>query len=225
MVGQVQMKRIRLAILFLIVFSILIFLIIIFRDRLLLSIGDELIVQDDLHTADVIHVIAAEDYRANYSIQLYQEGYAKYLFFTGGWCETHKYYHGAHAKQLATSKGVPPEVVFYDDSFVTSSYSETVKLKDWIDQSKIPIHSIIVVSDAYHMRRLKWTYRQVLGNEVDIQMAPVPFEMSPYKRIWWNDPISRHFVLEEYLKNVFYILRYQLSWGPLREWLAGFDRF
>ena len=53
-------------------------------EQWLLLIGDFLIVQDSLQPATVIHVIAGEDYRTDYAIQLYKEGYGKTLFFTGG---------------------------------------------------------------------------------------------------------------------------------------------
>jgi len=37
-------------------------------------IGDFLVVEDDLRPADVIHIIAGDDYRTDYAIQLYQQG-------------------------------------------------------------------------------------------------------------------------------------------------------
>jgi uncharacterized SAM-binding protein YcdF (DUF218 family) len=96
-------------------------------------------------------------------------------------------------------------------------------LKEFIAQSEGPIRSVIVVSDAYHMRRTRWTYRRLLGGEIRVQMAPVPFEASPYPRRWWADSASRSYVKDEYLKMAYYIARYQLSWGPLKDWLASFD--
>ena len=60
----------RIVLLSLVVLSISLFL---FRERILRSIGDFLIVQDTLKPADVIHVIAGEDYRTDYAFQLYQQ--------------------------------------------------------------------------------------------------------------------------------------------------------
>jgi len=54
--------------------------------------------KSNLQPADAIHVIAGEDYRTDYAIQLYKQGYGKTLFFTGGWCETQGYHHGEHAR-------------------------------------------------------------------------------------------------------------------------------
>jgi uncharacterized SAM-binding protein YcdF (DUF218 family) len=194
------------------------------HERILLAIGDFLVVRDELHPADVIHVIGGPDDRTDYAIQLYQQGYARHLFFTGGWCTFHNYYHGQHGRERALEQGIPLEAVAIDDSWVTSTYSEAVKLKEWIAQSQAPIHSVIVVSDPYHMRRARWTYRHLLGDQVSIQMAPVPFEQSPYQRRWWTDELSRQYVRDEYLKTVYYFLRYQFGVGPIGEWLAPFDR-
>ncbi len=195
----------------------------VFRRPLALAIGSYLVIQDDLQPAEVIHVIAGDDYRTDYAIQLYQQGYGEQLFFTGGWCTTHDYYHGQHGKELAMAQGVPEYAVAIDETGVTSTYAEAIRLKELIAQSPTPIQSVIVVSDPYHMRRARWIYRHVLGNDVQVQMAPVPFEQTPYRREWWTDDESRRYVRDEYLKMAYYLARYQLSRGKLQEWLASLD--
>jgi uncharacterized SAM-binding protein YcdF (DUF218 family) len=194
------------------------------REPILLATGDLLVVQDELHPADVIHVIGGPDDRTDYAIQLYKQGYARQLFFTGGWCTFHNYYHGQHGRERALEQGIPLEAVAIDDLRVTSTYSEAVKLKEFLAGSATPMRSVIIVSDAHHMRRARWTYRQVLGNRIGVQMAPVPFELSPYQRRWWTDGESRHLVWNEYRKILYYYARYQLTWGPVREWLASLDQ-
>ena len=52
-------------------------ILVIFHEKWLLWIGNFLIVEDQLHPADVIHVIAGDDYRTDYAIQLYKQGYGK----------------------------------------------------------------------------------------------------------------------------------------------------
>jgi uncharacterized SAM-binding protein YcdF (DUF218 family) len=215
-ISQVKMK-------ILLGFICLSIILILFRKQWLLFIGDFLFVHDALHPADVIHVIAGDDYRTDYAIQLYDQGFAKTLFFTGGWCDIHLYYHGEHAKERSLAQAVPSSAIAFDDSKVVSTYMEAQRLKEWIDHSPYPIRSVIVVSDPFHMRRIQWTYRQVFGDSVEVQMAPVPFDRTPYTRTWWTDPKSRQNVREEYSKLVYYLFRYQLSWGFLRNWLASFD--
>ncbi len=194
-------------------------------EPVLLFIGDFLVIKDELKPADVIHVIAGPDYRSDYAIQLYKQGYAKQIFFTGTWCSIHKVDHSEHGKERAVEQGVPPSAIVTDGTEIATTYSEAVRLKEYISASSTPIHSIIVVSDPYHMRRARWAYRKVLGDHIIIQMAPVPFEQLPYPHRWWTDWESRDMVRDEYVKTVFYLLRYQFSWGSLRDWLATFDKY
>jgi uncharacterized SAM-binding protein YcdF (DUF218 family) len=194
------------------------------REQILLSFGDFLIIQDEIHPADLIHVIAGLDHRTDYAIHLYKLGYGKRIFFTGGWCRGHNYYHGEHSKKLALEHGIPLEAIVADDSHVTSTYSEIVRLKKFIEKSPKPIHSILLVSDPHHMRRARWTYHRVLNNKIQLEMAPVPFEFSAYKRRWWTDAGTRKMVKDEYIKSLYYHARYQLSCGPLRNWLASLDK-
>lgn len=196
-----------------------------FYEDILLAIGDLLVVEDELQPADVIHVIAGEDHRTNYAIQLFQEGYAEYIFFTGGWCEEDQYNHGEYSKELAVAAGIPNAAIAIDDSPVLSTYDEAELLKAYIDQSQNPIQSIIVVSDAYHMRRVRWIYRRIFRiDEMEILMAPVPFESGPVQERWWEDSVSQFMVRDEYFKFAYNIARYQLSWGIFKEWLTSLDR-
>jgi uncharacterized SAM-binding protein YcdF (DUF218 family) len=203
------------------------------RRPILMAIGDFLVIQDELHPAQVIHVIGGPDDRTDYAIQLYKQGYGERIFFTGGWCTFHNYYHGRHGRERALEQGVPPEAIAIDDSQVTSTYAEVLLLKEFIARTNDirPVRSVIVVSAPYHMRRARWTGRRVLGRQMDIQMAPVPrinsvrLGLPPYQRDWWTDPTSRQHVKREYLKIAYYYARYQFARGPVRKWLASFDRF
>jgi hypothetical protein len=60
---------------------------VLFSEQCLFRVGDFLIVQDALHPGEVIHVIAGEDYRTDYAIQLYRQGYEKTRFF----CRSNSY--------------------------------------------------------------------------------------------------------------------------------------
>lgn len=193
-------------------------------EPVLLATGDFLVIQDALRPADVIHVIAGPDDRTDYAIRLYKQGYSNVILFTGGWCDIHGYNHGQHGAERAAAQGLPAGSVAIDDAPVTSTYAEAVRLKEFIAHSPVTVHSVIVVSDPYHMRRARWTYRKVLGEGIEVLMAPVPFGESQYGRRWWEDPASREYVKSEYVKLVYYFARYQLGVGPIGGWLARFDR-
>ncbi len=193
------------------------------REPILLAVGDFLVIQDALQPADVIHVISGPEDRTDHAIQLYKQGYGNVIFFTGGWCTFHGYYHGQHGVERAEAQGIERQSIVIDESPVTSTYAEAVLLKEFIARSPTAVRSVIVVSDPPHMRRARWIYRQVVGPGVTLEMAPVPFGVSPYQRRWWADAKSRAYVRDEYLKLVYNYARYRLSWGPLQTWLASLD--
>lgn len=178
------------------------------RERLLLAIGDYLVVQDDLRRADLIHVAAGPERRARCAIRLYNEGLGEIIFFTGGRCQAQVSLQEQRCAALAEREGIPRQDIVVDSTTVESTYQEAVRLKAFIQASPQPVSSVIVVSDPHHTRRARWTYRRVLGEGVAVYMAPVPFELSPYQRRWWRDEASRDFVLSEYLKFAYYLLLY-----------------
>lgn len=195
-------------------------------EPLLLAAGDFLVVQDQLEPAAVIHVIDGPLERVDYAIQLYQQGYGQVLFFTGDWTPALNTTDALFFKQYALARGVPAEHILLDDGPINSTYSEAVRLRQFLETHPLPVESVLVVSDPHHMRRAAWTYRQVFeGQPLKLLMAPVPFSLSRHHRRWWTDPLSRRMVESEYLKLGFYYLRYQFSCGLIREWLAGFDAY
>ena len=204
---------------FIIIICLLLSAFVIFSKQIKTGIGKFLIIQDNLYPADVIHVIAGNDYRTEYAIQLYQQGFARKIFFTGGWCSQHGYFHGEHGMQLALDAGVPQADIAFDDSTVMSTYDETLLLQNYLDTLQPPAQSIIVVSDPFHMRRARWTNRMVFGKGMNIIMQPVPFDLTPFSQQWWEDDASRSFVKDEYKKMIFYYFRYQLGWT----WLSFLD--
>jgi uncharacterized SAM-binding protein YcdF (DUF218 family) len=219
--GQLSMKKIY----YLIIISLVIisFFLYIFRDVLLMAIGNFLIIQDPLQPADVIHVVSGPDHRTYYSIQLFKQGYGKKLFFTGGWCADIQGIHADRSKDQSMEQGIPEEMIGTDSYQVVSTYQEAERLKLWIDRTHGSVKSVIIVSDPHHMRRARWTYQQVLGKDIQLIMAPVPFDQTPYHQRWWLDRMSINMVRDEYIKTIYYYLRYKFSSGLIKEWLAKFD--
>lgn len=192
---------------------------------ILRSLGDFLIVKNSLDKVDLITASSGPSYRIVYAADLYKQGLGPRLFYTGGLNEFDKRYEASWSKYLASNEGVPPEAIITDDTTVTSTYDEAVRLKAYINAHPGEINSIILVTDAYHTRRAQWIYHKVLGDGVKILMAPVPFDKAGYTENWWSKPVSRKMVPEEYFKYTFYLIRYQYSSGPLQKFLAKFDKF
>lgn len=194
------------------------------RFLLLPALGGMLVVSDNLKHAEVIHVLSGgADRRAIHAINLYKLGYGERIFFTGGWCPDIQDTHTRRGRKLAIALGIPAQAIATDDGETESTYAEAARLQHFIAANPAAIRSVIVVSDPYHMRRAQWTFKWVLGDKIDVQMAPVPFEQTPYDRHWWSDPESRKMVLLEYVKLAYYFFKYRLGWGPLSNWLTRFD--
>jgi uncharacterized SAM-binding protein YcdF (DUF218 family) len=100
---------------------------------------------------------------------------------------------------------------------------EAERLKEWIAQQPHTVRSVIVASDPFHMRRAQWAYRRVLGQDIEVQMAPVPFEQTPFEKAWWKNLESRKYVRDEYQKYMYYLLRYRFSSGMFHTWLTSLD--
>ncbi len=62
--------------------------------------------------------------------------------------------------------------------------------------------------------------RKVLGEGMEILMALVPFEQTPYQRQWWTDEASRKYVKEEYQEMAYYSMRLPRTTAPAaqRRW-------
>lgn len=190
---------------------VMVALLILARVPILLGIGRFLIIQDELRSADLIHVLGGEVDRIDYAVQLYKAGVGRKLFFTGGRIEIPLVdtTYSRLAQQYAIAKGVRSEDVLPHESRATSTYEEALELKAFLE-SGVQVKSVIIVSSPYHMRRARWTFTKVLGDRVTFQFAPVPFEMSRHKQRWWMDEWSLNLVLTEYLKIPFYYVNYLL---------------
>lgn len=210
---------------FWIIFIPIVVVLILFSTPILRSIGDYLIVHDSLRQADLITAVSGPEYRINYAADLYKRGLGARLFFTGGYSDKNMRYEANWSKYLALAAGVPEEAITVDDESIISTYQEAVRLQKYIEAHPDQIKTIILVTDAYHTRRARWAYQKVLGDQVKILMAPVPFDKTGYTRNWWMNAQSRKMVFDEYFKFTFYLFRYQLTTGKLQKWLAQFDRF
>jgi uncharacterized SAM-binding protein YcdF (DUF218 family) len=178
------------------------------HEPILLSIGNFLIVKDDLQPADLIHVLGGREERVVYALYLYRQDYSQKLFFSGE--ESAPFY-----KMYAIKQGVPANDLLQVETRAKNTYEEALDLEQLLE-SRGTIQSVIIVSSPYHLRRAQWVFKRVLGERVKVQFAPVPFEHSYESRRWWTNRLSRQMVASEYLKLLFYYVRYQFQRNPTR---------
>ena len=170
------------------------------REPILLGLGSFLVVQDNLHPADLIHPLGGGYDRLDYAVKLYKQGYGHRIFVTGD-------DDAIIYRKYVIAKGTPAENVFPDKSWATTTYEEASELKEHLEND-LSIRSLIVIGAPYQMRRARWIFQKVLGDQVDLQFTPVPFEMARYKKKWWADARSRTSVIKEYFKLPYYYLKY-----------------
>jgi len=153
------------------------------------GIGTFLVVDNgDSQPVDLIHILGGQMERLDYGIELYEAGISPRLFITGGIDDVLKY------REYALDRGVHAEDIFPKESQALTTYEEALALKQFLDQEQA-IHSVMVVSSPYHMRRSQLIFEWLLGNRVKLQFRPVPFERSGHQRRWWADPGSRQSVI------------------------------
>jgi uncharacterized SAM-binding protein YcdF (DUF218 family) len=183
----------------------------VFRETILYGVGNFLIVSDDLQPADLIHVLGGGDVgRVEYGVELYKQGFGKKMFFTGGRVEPRDMYNlpdSFSSGDYAEMQGVSAEDILLRGGSAANTYEEAVALGKLLDKEN-SIQAVIVVSTPYHLQRARWVFNKFVGFRVDLQYASVPFAISQYKQRWWEDKLSLAMVKNEYLKLLYYFLKY-----------------
>lgn len=112
------------------------------------------------------------------------------------------------AIEMLMRDGVPREAV--DEmpfpGGITSTRDEAQALKAWLRQH--PASRILVVTNAIHTRRARWIFRKTLRDlDVELVFHAVPDRRYRVER-WWENEHGFLGVYNEYLKLVYYHLRY-----------------
>ena len=115
--------------------------------------------------------------RVEKAVELYKQGYAPYLLFTGG--ETGRGCEAEVMAELAEKMGVPRERIFLEtkatDTITNARYSvEIMKNQGWT--------KAILVSNPYHLHRAKWLFEANPG--IEVQIAPCQTPKNPFYHIF-----------------------------------------
>lgn len=88
--------------------------------------------------------------RINHGISLYQDGYVKYLIFTGGIGDGDSISEAQAGKNYAISMGIPESAILIEEeSHITEENLENVKAL--MEQNNL--QTALIVSDPLHMKR------------------------------------------------------------------------
>lgn len=130
---------------------------------------------DEAHPSDVIIVPGAAQYRGkpspvlqgrlNHALLLYLRGYAPYVLTTGGSGGDPLYTEGEVGRAYLTEHGVPSEAIIVEPEGSTTAESMDAAAEI---MHRMDLHSCIVVSDGYHIYRVKrlleWQHIKVYGS-------------------------------------------------------------
>ena len=176
-----------------------------------------LIVEAPIARADAIVIMsgsAVVNERAAFAAQLYKSGRAPAVILTNdnqrsSWssAEQRNPFYYERAVALLTAAGVPRESITILPQPVSGTSEEVTLVSGYAQQQKL--HSILVVTSAYHSRRTLWTLRQVFANSnIDVGLVAVPPGIqSPSPSTWWLHIRGWQMVASEYAKMIYYRIR------------------
>ncbi len=133
---------------------------------------------DEAQPADVIIVLGAAEYRGkpspvlqarlNHALLLYLRGLAPYILTTGGAGGDPEFTEGEIGRAYLAKHGVPSEAIIAEPEGATTAQSLDAAAET---MRRMNLHSCIVVSDGYHIFRVK---RLLEAHGVRVYGSPRP---------------------------------------------------
>ncbi len=146
--------------------------------------------RDEARPADVILVLGAAEYRGrpspvlrarlDHALELYQRRLAPRILTTGGAGGDPQFTEGGVGRSYLVSKGVPSEAIIVEDQSESTVLSTALAGEI---MRRMGLHSVIVVSDGYHVYRVK---RMLESRGLVAYGSPRPDRASEPFRDHWN---------------------------------------
>jgi uncharacterized SAM-binding protein YcdF (DUF218 family) len=181
------------------------------RDVLLRSAAAAWIVSDPLRPAAAVAVFGGglED-RPFAAADYYSRGLVKKIVISNvaadnlersGVVESHV----AMNREVLLKLGVPASAIEVFGTNLKSTEQEVVALHDWAVQENV--HSIIVPTESFVTRRLRWMVHHVFADEDDIEV--IELSSAAYNRDdWWKTEAGVVGFQNEIIKYLYYRLKY-----------------
>lgn len=169
---------------------------------------------------DCIFVLAGRQQRKVFALELWRQGYAPELILSVGRFEWRKFYELGLTRDgglKAMVDQVPPVrrhfFVRMNKQSASSRWVQPGWLGTWREARAAaeflkadPIQSLMVISDAVHLRRVAVAFRQAFrGRSLQFVFVAADGVTIPVQRdSWWRKPDSRYFVVKELFKYLLY---------------------
>ena len=183
-----------------------------FRGQLLRGLANAWIVHDPLSRADAIVVLGGGmQTRPFEAARLYREGYAPRVLVASPESKPTDKIGLTVAdtevtKRILSRQGVPDSAVAEFGDEVSSTHEEALALGSWI--RKTGAKKIIIVSDPFHTRRVRWLFNKELqpaGTEILTAAAPsLKYDVSN----WWQTEQGLIEFQNELIKYAYYRVNY-----------------
>lgn len=109
---------------------------------------------------------------------------------------------------ILEAAGVPPGQIVRLPLVVRSTYDEATALRAYVQQHSLA--SVLIVTSPYHALRSRWVFQRVMrGTGTRIEVTSIePGIQSPLPTTWWHTRRGWQSVAGEYVKLVYYMIRY-----------------
>lgn len=160
--------------------------------------------QSDCQAVDAVVAISGGDTTARtaQAISMYKNGWGEWLIFSGAAADKAGPSNAEAMKRQAVEAGVPAKSILTDET------SETTKQNAANTTSLLAehdIHSVILVTSAYHQRRAGLEFASLANNSVKIINHPVETD-NQWSKWWWLTPTGWWLALSELFKiAIFYV--------------------
>jgi uncharacterized SAM-binding protein YcdF (DUF218 family) len=167
----------------------------------IIGIGYFLSPQSQLRHADLIVAISGGEtpQRTREAVQLYKEGYAPLVLFSGAAADLSGPSNAAAMRSDAIAQGVPASAILIEPDSATTA--ENAADTAPIIRS-INAHTIILVTSPYHQRRASLSFQQMLGPSVTI-INHSAADSVWRKSTWWRQPATIELTLSELQKTIY----------------------
>jgi uncharacterized SAM-binding protein YcdF (DUF218 family) len=177
-----------------------------------ITVGHFLAADDAISQADAIVVLGGDGgnfFRVQQGVDLFNEGYAPVVVFSGGISLKDAGLACSSAQlslEAAQELGLPTNATIIA-SGAQSTYDEAVNLGRLAQQHGW--HSLIVVTDLFHTRRAARTFRTLLPNTTSYPSAAPDPNVDASR--WWQTEEGLIAVFNEVLKLGFYWAKYGIT--------------
>lgn len=174
-----------------------------------------LIVNTPLEHADAILVMSGSKRiaeRNHFAAEAFKQGRAPRIILTNdrvatGWDSREQRNPLAYewARKILQSDGVPAERIEVIMQPVTGTYEELELVRSYVKEHQV--HSLLVVTSAYHSRRTRWAINRVFeGTDLAVGLTTASPTISPWS--WWLHRSGWEMVAGEYVKLAYYWVRF-----------------